>query len=136
MAIRHAISWAELGVQASAEAFRKANRRTFGMARASHAWAAPLPVAIYSDEYDFDDYMRYNLSAGVQGLLWAPEVRNAANEREWAQRVGAAAFSAKMVYNGWQFPHLIWEQPDLGASERDQLLPGRQSLPSAHTPLQ
>jgi len=112
-----------LGAQASADAFHKENRRTFGMARASQAWAAPLPVAIYSDEYDFGDYLRYNLSAGVQGLLWAPEVRNAANEREWAQRVGAAAFSAKMVYNGWQFPHLIWEQPDLGANERNQLLP-------------
>lgn len=111
-----------LGVQASADAFRRANRRTFGMARASQAWAAPLPVAIYSDEYDFGDYVRYSLSAGVQGLLWAPEVRDAANEREWAQKVGAAAFSAKMVYNGWQFPHLIWEQPDLGANERNQLL--------------
>jgi alpha-D-xyloside xylohydrolase len=112
-----------LGVQAMDGAFRKENRRTFGMVRAGQAWSAPLTVALYSDEYNFGDYMRYNLSAGVQGLLWAPEIRNADNERDWALRIGAAALSAKMVYNGWQFPHLIWQQPDLDASGANQLLP-------------
>lgn len=112
-----------LGVQAQSDAFRQQNRRTFGMVRADQAWSAPLPVALYSDEYNFGDFMRYNLSAGVQGLLWAPEIRNTENERDWALRVGAAAFSAKMVYNGWQFPHLIWQQPDLDASGANRLLP-------------
>ncbi len=111
------------GVQAINDAFRKENRRTFGLVRASQAWASPLVVAVYSDEYNFDDYMRYNLSAGVQGLLWSPEVRHANNERDWALRVAAAAFSAKMVYNDWQFPHPAWKQPNLSANERGQLLP-------------
>ncbi len=111
------------GVQAISDAFRKENRRTFGLVRASHAWASPLSVAVYSDEYDFADYMRYNLSAGVQGLLWSPEVRHADNERDWARRVSAACFSAKMVYNDWQFPHPAWKQPDLSANERGELLP-------------
>jgi alpha-D-xyloside xylohydrolase len=111
------------GVQAIGDAFRKANRRTFGLVRASQAWASPLPVAVYSDEYDFSDYMRYNLSAGVQGLLWSPEIRHADNERDWARRVAAAAFSAKMVYNDWQFPHPAWTQPSLAANEHGKLLP-------------
>ncbi|MGA2499753.1 MAG: TIM-barrel domain-containing protein, partial [Tepidisphaeraceae bacterium] len=112
-----------LGMQAIADAFRKENRRTFSLVRAAQAWSSPLPVAIYSDEYDFADYMRYNLSAGVQGLLWAPEVRHADNERDWALRVGAATFSARMIYNGWQFPNFPWQQPNLAANERNQLLP-------------
>lgn len=111
------------GVQAIGDAFRKENRRTFGLVRASQAWASPLSVAVYSDEYDFSDYMRYNLSAGVQGLLWSPEVRHADNERDWARRVSAACFSAKMVYNDWQFPHPAWKQPNLSANEHGELLP-------------
>ena len=112
-----------LGAQAIGDAFRQENRRTLGLVRASQAWAAPVPMAIYSDEYDFPDYIRYNLSAGVQGLLWTPEVRDAGNQREWALRVAAAAFSARMLYNGWQFPHFPWQQPNLTANEQNKLLP-------------
>ncbi|MGA2498569.1 MAG: TIM-barrel domain-containing protein, partial [Tepidisphaeraceae bacterium] len=112
-----------LGMQAIADVFRKENRRTFSLVRAAQAWSSPLPVALYSDEYDFADYMRYNLSAGVQGLLWAPEVRHADNERDWALRVGAAAFSSRMIYNGWQFPNFPWLKPNLAANERNQFLP-------------
>ena len=110
-------------MQAIHDAFRKENRRTFSLVRATHAWSSQLSVALYSDEYNFADYMRYNLSAGVQGLLWTPEVRDADNERDWALRVGAAAFSARMLYNGWQFPNFPWQQPDLAANERNQFLP-------------
>jgi alpha-D-xyloside xylohydrolase len=112
-----------LGVQASYDAFHGDNRRTFSMVRANQAWAAPLPDVVYSDEYDFGDYMRYNLSAGVQGVLWTPEVRDATDERDWALRVGAAAFSARMVYNAWQFPNLSWKQPNLSSNSDNQLLP-------------
>jgi alpha-D-xyloside xylohydrolase len=112
-----------LGTQAIDGAFRVVNRRTFGLVRATGAWAAPVPMALYSDEYDFGDYLRYGLSAGVQGLLWTPEVRHAESERDWALRLGAAAFSARMLINGWQFPHPVWQQPNLGANERGQLLP-------------
>ena len=112
-----------LGMQAVEDAYRSQNRRTLGLVRAMHAWAAPLSVAVYSDEYSFPDYMRYNLSAGVQGLLWTPEVRHADNERDWARRVAASAFSARMTYNFWQFPHPAWKQPVLAANERGDLLP-------------
>ncbi len=103
------------GAQGILQAFRKGDRRTFGLVRASQAWAAPIPMAVYSDEYSLHDYVRYNLSAGVQGLIWSPEIRDAGSPREWALRVATAAFSAKMVYNGWQFPHLIWQNPDLSS---------------------
>ena len=112
-----------LGAQAISDAFRRENRRTFSLVRADQAWAAPLPFTLYSDEYNFTDYMRYNLSAGVQGLIWAPEIRDATDERDYALRVGAAAFSAKMIYNGWQFPNLIWQQPDLDSNTAGLLLP-------------
>ncbi len=112
-----------LGLSAIDEAFRQENRRTFGLVRANQAFAAPLPAVLYSDEYDFPDYLRYNLSAGVQGLLWEPEVRDARDFRDYALRLGSSTFSAMMVIDGWQFPNLIWRQPDLGANERNQLLP-------------
>ncbi len=111
------------GNQAIYDAFKQQNIRTFSLTRALNAWSAALPMAIYSDEYKFEDFIRYNLSAGVQGILWTPEVRNADNERDWALRLAAATFSARMTYNGWQFPHLIWQQPDISASEHNQLLP-------------
>lgn len=112
-----------LRAQAIGDAFHQENRRTLGLVRASQAWAAPVPMAIYSDEYDFPDYLRYNLSAGLQGLLWTPEVRDVDNHRDWALHVAAAAFSARMLYNGWQFPHFIWQQPNLSANEQNKLLP-------------
>jgi hypothetical protein len=37
--------------------------------------------------------------------------------------VAAAALSAKMVYNDWQFPQPAWRQPNLAANERGELLP-------------
>ena len=111
------------GNQAIADGFKHLNLRTFSLTRALNVWSAALPMAIYSDEYNFGDFIRYNLSAGVQGILWTPEVRNADGERDWALRLAAAAFSARMTYNGWQFPHLIWQQPDISASEHNQLLP-------------
>jgi len=104
------------GAQAILQAFKRANRRTFGLVRASQAWAAPIPMAVYSDEYNLHDYVKYNLSAGVQGVIWSPEVRDAGSIREWALRVGTATFSAKMVYNGWQFSRLIWQNPNLSSS--------------------
>jgi len=111
------------GNQAIADGFKLQNLRTFSLTRALNAWSAALPMAVYSDEYKFEDFIRYNLSAGVQGILWTPEVRNAADERDWALRLAVAAFSARMTYNGWQFPHLIWQQPSISASEQNQLLP-------------
>lgn len=110
------------GQSSICRAFRAVNRRTFSLVCAAHAWAAPMPMAVYSDEYDFADYVRYNLSAGVQGLVWSPEVRHAGNERDWARRMAASAFSAKMVLNNWQFPNPAWRQPDLSENERNNLL--------------
>jgi alpha-glucosidase (family GH31 glycosyl hydrolase) len=111
------------GLQSIDDAFRMEDQRTFGLVRANQAWAAPMPAVLYSDEYNFADYIRYNLSAGVQGLLWSPEVRDADNERDLALRLGAAAFSSDMVINAWQFPHPPWQQPNILANERNQLLP-------------
>lgn len=111
------------GQKAIAEAFRMKNRRTFGLVRASHAWAASMPMVLYSDEYNFADYVRYNLSAAFSGVLWSPEVRHADNERDWARRLAASALSAKMVINNWQFPHPAWQQPNLTENERGNLLP-------------
>jgi hypothetical protein len=110
------------GQKAIDQAFKNINHRSFGLVRASNAFSAPMPMAIYSDEYDFTDFVRYNLSAGVQGIIWSPEVRDAENFRDWSRRLAASAFSAKMVLNGWQFPNPAWQQPDLSKNERGDLL--------------
>lgn len=112
-----------LGLEAIDAAFRKENRRTFGLVRATQAWSAPLSAVVYSDEYSFEDYIRYNLSAGVQGVLWTPELRDANSVREYALRTGAVSLSAMMLINAWQFPHVPWSQPKLSANEQKQLLP-------------
>jgi len=111
------------GQKSIEEAYKQINKRTFSLVRASNAWAAPSPMALYTDEYNFADFVRYNLSAGVQGLLWSPEVRHADNERDWARRLATATFSAKMTINNWQFPNPAWRQPDLAENEKHNLLP-------------
>jgi alpha-D-xyloside xylohydrolase len=104
------------------EAFKKANRRTFGNVRASYALASPYPFVLYSDEYNYKEYVTYNVNAGFLGLLWDPELRQADSFPEYSRRLGVSAFSAIMHVDAWQFQQPPWLQPDIAKNNAGQLL--------------
>lgn len=103
-------------------AFKERNLRTWGDVRATSALAAPLPFNLYSDAYQFDQYLRQLVNASFAGLLWSPEVRNAGSYEELLNRLAMAAFAPQMCLNMWFMPHPIWEQYDEGKNKNHQLL--------------
>jgi alpha-D-xyloside xylohydrolase len=103
--------------------FKTHNLRTWSDVRATTALAAPLPFNLYSDAYTFDEYLRQLVNASFTGLLWSPEVRDAASLDELLNRVAMSAFAPQMCLNLWFMPHPVWEQYDRARNEAGQLLP-------------
>lgn len=85
---------------------------TLSQVRSSGALAAPLPFALYSDLYGFHDFLRGSVNAGHTGLLWAAELREAADKEELLRRVQLAVFSAQTVINCWYLENPPWELLD------------------------
>jgi alpha-D-xyloside xylohydrolase len=104
------------------EAFKKANKRTFGNVRASFAMASPYPFAVYSDEYDIKEYIKYNVTSAFTGTLWDPELRHADSFADFNRRLGVMTFSAKMHINGWQVNSPVWRQPNIDKNNAGELL--------------
>lgn len=103
--------------------FKARNLRTWGDVRATTALAAPLPFNLYSDAYTFDQYLRQLVNASFTGLLWSPEVREAATLDELLNRLAVSAFAPQMCLDMWFMPHPAWEQFDRAKNNADQLLP-------------
>lgn len=51
------------------------------------ALAASYPFVLYSDLYDFGDFLTGTVNAGFSGLLWAPELRHAESSDELIRRL-------------------------------------------------
>ena len=105
------------------EPFKAHNLRTWSDVRATTALAAPLPFNLYSDAYEFDQYLRQLVNASFTGLLWSPEVREAGSLDELLNRVAMSAFAPQMCLNLWFMPHPLWEQYDSTRNKADDLLP-------------
>jgi alpha-glucosidase (family GH31 glycosyl hydrolase) len=99
--------------------FRDADRRTFGLTRASHIGAAPLPYALYSDYYDHRAFVTALCNSGFSGLLWSPEIRNAAGAEEWARRMQTVCFSPVAMLNAWASGTKPWSYPEIDDAIRD-----------------
>lgn len=74
---------------------------TYSEARNAGALAASYPFAIYSDLYDYRDFIRGLCSAGLSGVLWTPEVRHADSAEEFLKRLQLVVFSPQCLINGW-----------------------------------
>ena len=109
-------------------ALRKDDRRTYGLVRASHALASPLPFVIYSDAYDHREYVRAVAKSGFGGLLWTPEVRDAGTVEELYRRVESAVFSAQALVNAWYMKNPPWRQIDRDKSNRNELMPDQDQV--------
>lgn len=100
--------------------FEKRKQRTYGLARSSHALAAPYPYVLYSDLYDHKEFIRALANSGLSGLLWTPELRDARNTEDLIRRLQTVALSPMALINAWYIKHPPWKQVEQTANNADQ----------------
>jgi alpha-D-xyloside xylohydrolase len=108
--------------------FRKRRQGTYGLVRSSGALAAPYPFVLYSDLYDHRQYIRALVNSGFSGLLWGPEVRDAASEEDLIRRLQSVVFSPLAMVNAWYIKNPPWKQLNRRKNNSDELLDGWESL--------
>jgi alpha-glucosidase (family GH31 glycosyl hydrolase) len=91
--------------------FKARNLRTYGLVRATNGAASGYPFAIYSDAYDLKEYITGVSAAGLAGVLWTPEIREAGDERDWLDRMQLVCFSALAQLNAWSSGTTPWHFP-------------------------
>lgn len=117
--------------QTMLEPYRKKVQRTWGLVRNSHALASSLPYVVYSDSYDHRCYVRGLLNAGFSGLLWTPEVRDAASLEDFYRRLETVLFSPAALINAWFIRNPPWYQIDRAQNNRNEFMPERSAATDA-----
>jgi alpha-D-xyloside xylohydrolase len=97
--------------------------RTYGLVRSSHALAAPYPYVLYSDLYDHREFVRALANSGFSGLLWTPELRDAADAEDLLRRLQTAVLSPMALINAWYIRNPPWLQTDREANNRGEFDP-------------
>lgn len=110
------------------DAFRKRGNETYGLVRSSGALATPYPFVLYSDLYNHRDYIRALVNAGFSGLLWCPEVRQAASEEDLIRRLQSVVFSPLAQVDCWYMKSPPWKQIDRAKNNAGQLLEDWETL--------
>lgn len=113
--------------------YRKQNRRTFGLVRASNGAASRFPFAIYSDTYDHRQYVTALTNCSLAGTLWCAEVRSASNPEEWARRMQSACLSPIAQLNAWSDGTKPWSFPVVSDTVRDAMLLRESLIPYLYT---
>jgi alpha-D-xyloside xylohydrolase len=110
------------------DAFRKRKQATYGQVRSSGALAAPYPFVLYSDLYDHKQYIRALVNSGFSGLLWCPEVRQAASEEDLIRRLQSVIFSPLAQVDCWYMKSPPWKQLDRAKNNAGELLENWEKL--------
>ncbi len=113
--------------------FRKYNRRTYGLARASNAGGASLPYVIYDDYYDHRDFITAMCTSSFIGVLWTPEVRASASAQEWLRRMQSVCFSPMAMINAWADGTKPWSYPEVAGAVREVASLRMQLFPYLYT---
>lgn len=92
--------------------FRQRQELTYNLVRSSGALAAPYPFVLYSDLYGHREFVRALVNAGFSGLLWCPEVRDAASDEDLIRRLQTVIFSPLAMVNAWYIKNPPWKQID------------------------
>jgi alpha-D-xyloside xylohydrolase len=108
--------------------YRQRRQPTYCLVRSSGALAAPYPFVLYSDLYDHRQYIRALVNSGFSGLLWCPEVRQAASEEDLIRRLQSVVFSPLAQVDCWYIKNPPWKQFDRQKNNAGQLLPDWQRL--------
>ncbi|WP_241655111.1 glycoside hydrolase family 31 protein [Granulicella sibirica] len=101
--------------------FQERKQLTYSLVRSSGALAAPFPFVLYSDLYDHRQFVRALVNSGFSGLLWCPEVRDAASEEDLIRRLQTVVFSPLAMINGWYIPNPPWKQLDRKKNNANEL---------------
>jgi len=117
----------------TAEIFRERDQRTFGLVRASNAGGCHLPYVLYSDLYDHRDFLRALVNSSFCGLLWTPEVRQAASPEDWVRRMQAVCLSPLAMLDAWSSTDLPWSLPDVASIVRDAINLRMRLIPYLYT---
>lgn len=112
------------------EPFRRRGLATYSLVRSSGALAAPYPFVLYSDLYDHRQYIRALVNSGFSGLLWCPEVRQAASEEDLIRRLQSAVFSPLAQVDCWYMKNPPWKQLDRTKNNAGELLKNWEALES------
>lgn len=112
------------------DAFRKRSQETYGMVRSSGALATPYPFVLYSDLYDHRLYIRALANSGFSGLLWCPEVRQAASEEDLIRRLQSVVFSPLAQVDCWFMKNPPWKQWDRAKNNSGEFLENWERLES------
>jgi alpha-D-xyloside xylohydrolase len=99
------------------------NQRAYFDIRNLGAFASSYPAVLYSDIYEYDEYVRMVPNAGFCGILWSPEVRESSSINELARRTQTAVLSAQTVFNSWYLRSPPWLQYNTELNNKDSLLP-------------
>jgi alpha-D-xyloside xylohydrolase len=112
------------------DAFRKRSQPTYGLVRSSGALAAPYPFVLYSDLYDHRQFIRALANSGFAGLLWTPEVRQAASVEDLIRRLQSVVFSPLAQVDCWYMKNPPWKQLDRTKNNAGELLENWETLES------
>ncbi len=110
------------------EAAEKAGIDTYGLVRNSGSFAAPYPFVLYSDLYDHRIFINSVAQASFSGLLWGPEVREAANPEELLLRMQTTVLSPLAMVDSWYLKHQPWKQVDRNLNNAGEFMPGWEAL--------
>lgn len=111
------------------EMYKKENKRTYGLVRASNAGATSFPYVIYNDYYNHRDFITALINSSFIGVLWTPEVRASQSSEEWLRRMQTVCFSPLAMLNAWADGTKPWSFSDVAedvneiASLRMRLIP-------------
>ncbi|AXE16679.1 ABC transporter substrate-binding protein [Runella rosea] len=108
-----------LVMKQSTDMFRKHNRRTYGLVRASNAGGVSLPYVIYNDNYSHEDFITGLINSGFSGTLWTPEVRASKTGEEWLRRFQSVCFSPMAMINAWASSTKPWTFPEVAAQIKE-----------------
>ncbi|MEO0452713.1 MAG: TIM-barrel domain-containing protein [Verrucomicrobiota bacterium] len=113
--------------------FKKHNTRTYGLIRSSNGGASGYPYVLYSDSYNHEQYITGLSAASLSGILWTPEVRQAANDREWLNRFHVVCFSPLAMLNAWSSGKKPWDYADVTDEVRKTVELRMRLLPYLYT---
>ncbi|HZY62266.1 MAG TPA: TIM-barrel domain-containing protein [Edaphobacter sp.] len=108
--------------------FTQREKPTYNLVRSSGALAAPYPFVLYSDLYDHRQFIRALVNSGFSGLLWCPEVRDAASEEDLIRRLQSVVFSPLAMVNAWYIRNPPWKQIEREKNNAGHLSPGWEQL--------
>lgn len=113
----------------TADLYKKLNRRTFGLVRASNAGGSSFPYVLYNDYYSHQDFITALINSGFCGVLWTPEVRGSKSGEEWLRRFQTVVFSPMAMINAWSSGTKPWSFPEVADNVREYALLRMEMMP-------